>query len=91
MPLLDWLDELSQKVRAKCTVRIAWDSHADENRLFEGLKRLVKFGVKPDHIMVYLLCGYWPGETHEDRDYRRRRLRDYRRGRIRCLTCGRRS
>jgi hypothetical protein len=21
--------------------------------------------------------GYWPGETHEDRDYRRRRLREF--------------
>jgi len=27
--------------------------------------------------MVYLLCGYWPGETHQDRDYRRRRLREF--------------
>jgi hypothetical protein len=27
--------------------------------------------------MVYMLIGYWPGETHTDRDYRRRRLRDF--------------
>jgi hypothetical protein len=24
-----------------------------------------------------MLVGYWPGETHEDRDYRRRRLREF--------------
>lgn len=55
----------------------AWDNRKDEKRLFEGLRRLVKYGVKPDHIMVYLLCGYWPGETHDDRDYRRGRLREF--------------
>jgi len=55
----------------------AWDNRKDEDRLFAGLKRLVKYGVKPAHIMVYMLIGYWPGETHEDREYRRRRLREF--------------
>ena len=55
----------------------AWDNRADEDRLFAGLNRLVKYGVKPDHIMVYMLCGYWPGETQEDREYRRKKLRDF--------------
>lgn len=55
----------------------AWDNLKDENRLFDGLNRLVRYGVNPDHIMVYILCGYWPGETHADRDYRRQRLRDF--------------
>lgn len=55
----------------------AWDSREDEDRLFAGLNRLVKYGVKPDHIMVYMLIGYWPGETAEDRDYRRKKLRDF--------------
>ena len=55
----------------------AWDSKEDEERLFAGLNRLVKYGVKPDHIMVYMLVGYWPGETAEQRDYRRRRLREF--------------
>lgn len=27
--------------------------------------------------MVYILIGYWPGETHEDRDYRRRKLQEF--------------
>lgn len=55
----------------------AWDNRDDEERLFAGLGRLVKYGVKPDHIMVYILVGYWPGETHEQRDYRRVRLREF--------------
>jgi hypothetical protein len=55
----------------------AWDSKEDEDRLFAGLNRLVKYGVKPDHIMVYILVGYWPNETAEDRDYRRQKLLDF--------------
>ena len=55
----------------------AWDNRADEERLFTGLNRLVKYGVKPDRIMVYMLCGYWPGETQQDREYRRKRLREF--------------
>ena len=55
----------------------AWDSKSDEERLFAGLRRLTKYGVKPDHIMVYMLCGFWPGETSADREYRRMRLREF--------------
>lgn len=55
----------------------AWDNRKDEKRLFRGLQLLVDAGVKPDHIMVYILIGYWPGETAEDREHRRSRLRDF--------------
>jgi hypothetical protein len=55
----------------------AWDSRNDEQRLFRGLQLLVDAGVKPRHIMVYMLVGYWAGETHEDRDNRRRKLREF--------------
>ena len=55
----------------------AWDNRKDEARLFRGLDLLVKAGVRPDQIMVYMLIGYWPGETHDDRDYRRQRLREF--------------
>ena len=55
----------------------AWDNLRDEDRLFRGLDLLVRAGVKPRQIMVYVLVGYWPGETAEDRDHRRRRLRDF--------------
>lgn len=55
----------------------AWDNRDDEEILFRGLNWLTKYGVRPDHIMVYMLIGYWPGETHEDREHRRKRLRDF--------------
>lgn len=70
---VDYRDD-SMKVKRIYT---AWDSRGDEERLFAGLNRLVKYGVKPDHIMVYMLIGYWPGETAEDREYRRMRLREF--------------
>lgn len=70
---VDYRDD-SMKVRRLYT---AWDNRKDEARLFAGLEALVRHGVKPDHIMVYILIGYWPGETAEDRDYRRRRLREF--------------
>jgi hypothetical protein len=55
----------------------AWDNRKDEERLFAGLDALVRYGMKPDHIMVYMLIGYWRGETHEDREHRRKRLREF--------------
>lgn len=58
-------------------VYTAWDNRDDEARLFAGLNRLVKYGVKPDHIMVYILVGYWPGEAAADREYRRAKLREF--------------
>lgn len=58
-------------------VRTAWDGRKDEKRLFRGLEALVQHGVKPDHIEVYMLIGEEPGETHADRDYRRRKLREF--------------
>ncbi len=70
---LDYRDD-SFKVRRIYT---AWDNRRDEATLFRGLDRLRAAGVKPDHVMVYMLIGYWPGETHEDREYRRRRLREW--------------
>jgi hypothetical protein len=53
----------------------AWDNREDERTLFRGLDRLASAGIKPDHVMVYLLVGYWPGETQADREYRRAKLR----------------
>lgn len=55
----------------------AWDNRKDERRLFRGLQHLVDAGVRPYQIMVYMLIGYWPGETHEDREERRIKLREF--------------
>lgn len=70
---VDYRDD-SMKVKRIYT---AWDNRKDEARLFAGLGALVKHGVKPDHIMVYMLIGYWPGETEGDREFRRARLREF--------------
>lgn len=55
----------------------AWDSATDEDRLFRGLESLVRYGVKPDHVMVYMLIGYRKGETASDRIYRQAKLRAF--------------
>ena len=70
---LDYRDDAFKVKR----IYTAWDSREDETTLFRGLDRLALAGVKPDHVMVYCLIGYWSGETHADRDYRRRRLRGW--------------
>lgn len=55
----------------------AWDGLRDERRLMRGLRSLVDAGAKPDHLMVYMLIGHATGETHEERDYRRIKLREF--------------
>lgn len=56
----------------------AWDSTGDERVLFRGLEALVRHGVKPDHIMVYMLI-----DTGKDNDseadwlYRHDRLLEF--------------
>lgn len=66
--------DASMKVRRIYT---AWDNLRDEGRLLAGLECLVEAGVKPDHIMVYMLIGYWARESHEDREHRRVKLREF--------------
>ena len=58
------------------TLYTAWDNRKDEARLVRGLRCLIDAGVPPSRIMVYMLIGYWPGETDEDWEHRRRTLRD---------------
>lgn len=53
----------------------AWDSLHDQKRLFKGLDLLAKHGVKPDHVMVYMLIGYREGETEADWLHRQMTLR----------------
>lgn len=55
----------------------AWDNARDESRFFAGLDLLCRNGVRPRHLLVYMLIGYAPAETHADRDYRRRKLREF--------------
>lgn len=55
----------------------AWDNRKDEARLFQGLRLLAEAGIRPANIMVYMLIGYWPGETVMDWLYRESRIRDF--------------
>ena len=48
----------------------AWDNRKDEAIFLRGINTLMGAGIKPQHIMVYFLCGYWPGEKFEDIYYR---------------------
>lgn len=70
---VDYRDDQMDRRR----IYTAWDSRKDERTLFRGLEALRDAGVPPDRVMVYMLVGYWPGETHADRDYRRARLREF--------------
>lgn len=70
---IDYRDDSMKSKR----IYTAWDNRKDEERLMGGLQRLVKYGVKPDQIMVYILIGYWPGETEDDWLFRQKRLREF--------------
>lgn len=70
------IDYRDDQMRVK-RMYTAWDNLKDEHRLFDGLQRLVKHGVRAAHIMVYMLIGYWPGETMEENLYRARKLREF--------------
>ena len=70
---VDYRDDSMQTKRSYT----AWDNPKDGERLFAGLRRLVRYGVRPDSIMVYMLIGYWPGETHQQREERRQQLREF--------------
>lgn len=52
----------------------AWDSLGDEGLFFKGVDRLERAGVKPSHLMVYMLVGFDPDETWERVFYRFNRM-----------------
>lgn len=55
----------------------AWDNKKDEKVLFRGLGWLKAAGVRPDDITVYMLIGYWAGETEDDWLYRHDKLLEF--------------
>lgn len=54
----------------------AWDNEKDEKHFFKGFNILLNAGISPSHIMVYMLVGYWPGETMESILYRFNKIND---------------
>ncbi len=66
----------------------AWDNRKDEKRLMRGLQYLVDAGVKPRHVMVYMMIGYWPGETLADGNIDAESCASSARDRTRCHSFG---
>ncbi len=48
----------------------AWDNLEDESTFMEGIGYMLEAGIKPEHILVYMLVGYDPSETWERLFYR---------------------
>lgn len=48
----------------------AWDNRRDESIFTKGIDIMIKAGINPKNIMVYMLCGYWKTETFDDVYYR---------------------
>ena len=53
----------------------AWDNRKDEQIFFRGIGILTDAGIKPRSITVYMLCGYWAGETIADVMYRFQKIK----------------
>ena len=54
----------------------AFDNAKDAKRFFRGMHALIDAGVRPYHLFVYMLIGYWEGETQDDRMFRLRAIRN---------------
>jgi len=54
----------------------AWDNLGQEKVFFRGMEILKEAGIPAQHLMVYMLIGYKPGETMEEIHYRYRRLKE---------------
>jgi hypothetical protein len=54
----------------------AWDNRRDEKVFFNGINILLSAGIRPSHILVYMLCGYWKDETFEDIYYRFQKMNE---------------
>lgn len=55
----------------------AWDNLGQESIFFKGANCLKEAGVRPSHLMVYMLIGYAPGETIDDVMHRYRLLKEF--------------
>ena len=54
----------------------AWDNIGDEKRFFKGVDLLIKYGIKPNQIMAYMLIGYDKRETWDRIWYRFNKMVD---------------
>ena len=70
------LDCYDVRMRVK-RLYTALDNPRDTGRFLRGLELLKEHGVPARQVMVYMLVGYWPGETHADREKRLRTIRSF--------------
>ncbi|HVN79672.1 MAG TPA: hypothetical protein VMW38_11795 [Terriglobia bacterium] len=63
------LDYRDAQFNRKC-VYTAWDNLRDEARFKAGVGTLKRFGIKPQHLVVYMLIGYDSKETFTEILYR---------------------
>jgi len=54
----------------------AWDNSRDWETFMRGINALLKYGVLPRHLVVYLLLGFYKWSDFSDWDRRRRQLRE---------------
>ena len=65
---------LLAKVKLERMIRFAWDNIKDESEIIKGLEFIIRAGIKPRNITVYVLTGF--DTTFEEDLYRIQRLRD---------------
>jgi len=66
--------KLLTKISYKEMIRFAWDNIKDENKIIKGLELVIKAGIRPRNITVYVLIGF--DTTFEEDLYRIQRLRN---------------
>ena len=66
--------KLLAKIKHKEMIRFAWDNIKDETEIIKGLELVIKAGIRPRNITVYILAGF--DTTFEEDLYRIQRLRD---------------
>ena len=65
--------KLFAKIKYKEMIRLAWDNIKDESEIMRGLELIIKAGIRPRNITVYVLIGF--NTTFEEDLYRIQRLR----------------
>ncbi len=66
--------DLLAKIKLERMVRFAWDNIKDESKIIKGLELVIKAGIRPRNITVYILIGF--DTTFEEDLYRINILRN---------------
>ena len=66
--------KLLASIKHERMIRFAWDNIKDESEIIKGLELVIKEGIRPRNITVYVLTGF--DTTFKEDLYRIQRLRD---------------